>query len=157
MLYHPIPPLYDENSKILILGSFPSPLSREAGFFYANPRNRFWKTLAAVLCDERFTRDNAAKRAACLDNGIALWDVLHCCEIDGADDSSIKNAQPNDFAPIFAAADIKQVFTTGKTATALYEKFCGKKSVYLPSTSPAYPVSESFLAEKYRVILDYLR
>ena len=88
---------------------------------------------------------------------IALWDVVASCEIDGAGDSTIRNAVPNDFDRIFSAADIRHVFTTGKTAAALYKKFTGKESVVLPSPSPANcAVSLEKLIEKYKVIISYL-
>ncbi|MCL2287074.1 MAG: DNA-deoxyinosine glycosylase, partial [Firmicutes bacterium] len=97
---HTIPPVYDKNSKILILGTMPSPKSREVGFYYSHPQNRFWKTIAAVLgvqapatIEEKVNLLHA--------NGIALWDVLASCKIDGADDSSIKDAVVNDFTQLF--------------------------------------------------------
>ena len=134
MLVHNIPPLFDENSKVLILGSFPSPRSREAGFFYGHPQNRFWKVLAAVF-EEETPRSIEDKKRFLHSHHIALWDVIERCEITGADDNSIKNATPNDFSLI--KANIKATFTTGKTATDLYEKFTGGRSIYLPSPSPA--------------------
>ena len=106
MTFHPIAPVYDAHSRILILGSFPSVKSREAMFFYGHPRNRFWKVLAAVLeCPVPTTVEE--KRRLLLDNGIALWDVIASCEITGSADSSIRNVVPNDLRPILEQADIK--------------------------------------------------
>lgn len=141
LIFHPWEPVCDARSKILILGTIPSPESRKLGFYYAHPQNRFWKTLAAVLETEAPERTKDACKAFLLANRIALWDVLASCEIDGASDSSIRNPVPNDFSEIFAAADIRGVFTTGKTATRLFAKLCAEKTghrpIYLPSTSPA--------------------
>lgn len=137
---HPFPPLYDADSKVLILGSFPSVKSREQKFFYGHPQNRFWRVLAAVFaCETPQTIDE--KRAFLLSHGIALWDVIASCEITGSSDSSIKNAVANDLSPILAAADIRQIFVNGKTAERFYRKYTepviGRAAVCLPSTSPA--------------------
>ena len=137
---HPFPPLYDENSRVLILGSFPSVKSREQKFFYGHPQNRFWRVLAAVFdCMPPQTIDE--KRAFLLSHGIALWDVIASCEITGSADSSIKNAVANDLSPILAAADIRQIFVNGETAEKYYRKYTeaatGRAAVCLPSTSPA--------------------
>ncbi len=137
---HPFPPLYDENSKVLILGSFPSVKSREQKFFYGHPQNRFWRVLAAVfVCEAPQTIDE--KRAFLLSHGIALWDVITSCEITGSADSSIQNAVASDLSPILAAADIRQIFVNGKTAEKFYRKYTepviGRAAVCLPSTSPA--------------------
>lgn len=140
MILHPFPPVYDGNSKILILGSFPSVKSREQRFFYGHPQNRFWKVTAAVFgCAVPQTIDE--KREFLLENGIALWDVIKSCEISGSADSSIKSAVPNDLSLIFNAADIKCVFVNGKTAEKYYNKYqyekTGRAAICLPSTSPA--------------------
>ncbi len=137
---HPFPPLYNADSKVLILGSFPSVKSREQKFFYGHPQNRFWRVLAAVFaCKTPQTIDE--KRAFLLSHGIALWDVIASCEIKGSSDSSIKNAVANDLSPILAAADIRQIFVNGKTAEKFYRKYTepviGRAAVCLPSTSPA--------------------
>ncbi len=137
---HNIPPLYDENSKILILGSFPSVKSREAQFFYGHPQNRFWRVLSALTGEECpvVTED---KKAFLKRNGIAMWDVIKSCDITGSSDSSIKNAVPNDLSEIFETADIKKVFCNGATSYKLYkrymEKETGRTAELLPSTSPA--------------------
>lgn len=155
-LTHTIEPVYNSRSRILILGSFPSPKSREVGFYYGHPQNRFWRVLSAVLC-EPCPETVIEKREMLLRHRIALWDVLHSCEITGASDSTIKNPVPNDFIRIFDASDIRAVFTTGKTAGKLYERFSGRKSIVLPSPSPANcAVKFEELIEAYRSILPYL-
>jgi len=137
---HTLCPVYNKNSVVLVLGTMPSPKSRSVGFYYSHPQNRFWITIAEILnvetpltIEEKITLLHA--------NGIAIWDVLASCDISGADDSSIKNPEPNDFTEIFATANIKTVFTTGQKATELFKKHCqakyGYEPVYLPSTSPA--------------------
>lgn len=137
---HNIPPVFDENSTVLILGSFPSVKSRESEFFYGHPQNRFWKVTAAVFsCPVPQTVEE--KKAFLLKNNIALWDVLASCEIEGSADSSIKNAVPNDVSIILSKAKIKGIFVNGKTAEKYYKKFIqpkiGTEAVCLPSTSPA--------------------
>ena len=140
MIYHPIEPVYDSQSRILILGSFPSVKSREAMFFYGHPQNRFWKVTAAVFgCPVPQTVDE--KRAFLLANGIAVWDVIASCEIEGSSDSSIRNVTPNDLSRILNAAPVEQIFVNGKTALKYYEKYLrpvtGREAICLPSTSPA--------------------
>ena len=137
---HTIAPVYDENSRILILGSFPSVKSREAAFFYGHPQNRFWRVLAALLgADVPQTVEE--KRAFLLKHRIALWDVIASCEIAGSSDASIRNAVPNDLTPILETASIRQIFTNGGTAHRLYRKYIypltGREDIFLPSTSPA--------------------
>lgn len=155
-VFHTIPPLFDENSKILILGSLPSPKSREAGFFYGHPQNRFWLTIAAVLGCE-IPKSVEGRKAFLKEQGIALWDVIERCDIVGASDASIKNAVPNDFSLIESVADIRAVFTTGRTAHGLLKKLAGRDSICLPSPSPANcAVSTQRLISEYRRILQYL-
>ena len=137
---HNIPPVFDGNSRILILGSFPSVKSRETEFFYGHPQNRFWRVTAAVFdCPVPITVEE--KKMFLLKNHIALWDVIASCEISGSSDSSIKNAVPNDLSVILNTAEIKQVFVNGKTAEKYYNKYIspviGRKAICLPSTSPA--------------------
>ena len=154
---HPIAPVYDSGSRILILGSFPSVRSREQGFFYGHPQNRFWKTLAGVLeCEP--PRTVQEKRAFLLAHGIALWDVIASCEIQGSSDSSIRNAVANDLTPILQAAPIQRIFTNGKTAHRLFvrylERELGREATCLPSTSPANAAwSQDRLNEAWREIL----
>lgn len=158
---HTIEPVFDENSKILILGTMPSPKSREIGFYYGHPQNRFWRVLAKLFCCD-VPQTNEERTALLTAHHIALWDVLSSCDITGADDGSIKNPVPNDLNRVLSAADIKAVFTTGTKAFALYNRLCRKatgiEAFPLPSTSPANCRFYTFdaLAEKYRAILEYL-
>ena len=140
IITHPFPPVYGANSRVLILGSFPSVKSREQRFFYGHPQNRFWKVLAAVFgCPVPQTIEE--KKAMLLANGVALWDVIASCEIAGSSDASIRNAVPNDLSRIFAAADIRAVYCNGATSYNLYQKYVlpvtGREAIKLPSTSPA--------------------
>ncbi len=139
-LTHPFEPVYDQNSRLLILGSFPSVKSRELGFYYSHPRNRFWK-LIADLTGAALPVSIDAKRELLLEAGIALWDVCGECEISASADASIKRVAINNLSPIFAAAKIEAVFTNGRTAHELYMKRLFPvwkiSAVYLPSTSPA--------------------
>lgn len=157
---HEFGPFYDHDSRVLILGSIPSPKSREQGFYYGHPRNRFWTVMADIL-DEDFPETVEERKVMLSSHNIALWDVLASCEIRGADDSSIKNPKANDLRRIFDAADIKAVFATGKKAAALYDRFCrstcGRNVICLPSTSPANcGCSYERLRTEYSRILEYL-
>lgn len=157
---HAFSPVFDSESRVLVLGTMPSPKSREQGFYYSHPRNRFWPVLAKLFGEEQ-PESPEGKRAFCLRNKIALWDVLAECDIEGASDSSIKNAVPNDFSEIFETADIKAVFCTGAAAGKLYKKFIEPKTgipaVVLPSTSPANAkIGIEKLAEEYKVILKFI-
>lgn len=140
MIIHPIPPVFDGNSKILILGSFPSVKSREENFFYGHPQNRFWRMLARIF-DAYVPQTVEEKKRLLLSNNIALWDVIASCEIEGSADSSIKNATPNDLSVILEIADITKIFVNGKTAEKYYNRYIKPKikreAVCLPSTSPA--------------------
>lgn len=140
MIQHPIEPIYNEHSKILILGSFPSVKSREEGFFYGHPQNRFWKVLAAV-CETDVPKNVEEKKAFLLKNRIAVWDVIHSCDIVGSSDSSIKNVVANDLSRILETADIRQIYVNGKKAEQLYKKYIlpvvRRETICLPSTSPA--------------------
>ena len=154
---HTIAPIYNAQSKVLLLGTMPSPKSREVGFYYSHPQNRFWKTIAEVF-DMTCPATIEEKKDFLYANGIALWDVLASCKISGADDNSIKDVQVNDFTKVFEMADIKTVFTTGKKATELFKKHCENKygfvPIYLPSTSPANcKMSQQELVAAYRIIL----
>lgn len=137
---HEIQPVFDSRSRVLLLGTMPSPTSREQGFYYGHPQNRFWRMLAAIF-DEPVPRTIEEKRDMLLRHHIALWDVLASCEIEGASDASIRDAQPNDLARIFDAADIRAVFATGTKAGELYRKLIeptlGAPCTTLLSTSPA--------------------
>lgn len=140
MICHPFPPIYDGNSRILILGSFPSVKSREQLFFYGHPQNRFWRVTAAVYGSEA-PGTIPEKKEFLLSHGIALWDVIASCEITGSSDSSIKNVAVNDLSPIFAASDIERIFVNGQTAKRFYDRYTkplvGREAAVLPSTSPA--------------------
>ncbi|MDR2581011.1 MAG: DNA-deoxyinosine glycosylase [Fibromonadaceae bacterium] len=137
---HPFEPIFNESSRVLILGSFPSPASR-ANYYYGHPQNRFWKTLAELFNEPMPAPDRKSKRNFILSHKLALWDVLHSCEITGADDNTIRNPVPNKFQPMLAKSQICAIFTNGKKATELFQKLCAKEAgmdaVYLPSTSPA--------------------
>ncbi len=140
MLTHPFPPLFDENSRILILGSFPSVKSREQNFFYGHPQNRFWPLLARIF-DAPVPQTIAEKRALALSNGIALWDVIASCEIVGSSDASIRNVVPTDLSVILQGAEIRKICCNGGKSYELYQKFqrevTGRDAAKLPSTSPA--------------------
>lgn len=160
-IVHTIEPVFDENSRVLILGSFPSPKSRENAFFYGHPQNRFWAVIAEVFNEE--TPQTKEERLAFLfRHKIALWDTVYECDISGAADSSIKNAVPTDLNRILSAANIKMIFTTGKAAYKYYVKFhekqTGIKAVCLPSTSPANAAwSKQGLVSEYRIIKEYAK
>lgn len=159
-LIHPIPPLYDARSRVLILGSFPSVKSREQAFFYGHPQNRFWRLLSALL-DAPCPASVEEKREFLLRNRIALWDVIASCEIEGSSDSSIRNAVPNDLTPILETADIQAIFCNGSTAYGLYCKHIkngiGREAFRLPSTSPANAAfSMEKLMESWKKVLIYL-
>lgn len=159
-ILHPIQPLYDKNSKILVLGSFPSQKSREQMFFYGHPQNRFWKVLALVFeCD--VPESISEKRNFILEHNIALWDVIASCEIVGSADSSIKNVVPNDLNKILSSANIKAIFVNGKTAEKFYNKYIkekiGREAICLPSTSPANATwSIESLYDVWKDIFKYL-
>lgn len=156
---HTLSPVYDQNSKILILGSIPSPKSREVGFYYTHPQNRFWKIMAALF-NEPLPSTNEERKQLVLKHHIALWDVLQECEIKGADDQSIANIVVNPIEDLLKETKITKIYTTGKKATQLYQKYClkrtGIEAIYLPSTSPAncrYYTLEDLIQE-YRCLLD---
>lgn len=139
-VHHTFMPVYDENSKVLILGSLPSVKSREAGFYYGHPQNRFWKVLAALLtCPVPETIEE--KKRMLLTHHIAVWDVIESCDIIGSSDSSIKNVVPADIGKLLENADIGRIFANGKKAESLYQKYIFPKTkvpvTVLPSTSPA--------------------
>ncbi len=159
-LVHPIPPLYDGESRILILGSFPSAKSREACFFYAHPQNRFWRVLAALFHEE-VPENTASRRDFLLRHHIAVWDTIAACEITGSSDASVKNAVPNDLAPILNAAPVRAVFCNGALSYKLYQKHQAHTiplPVFaLPSTSPANAACRlDDLLAAWQIILSYL-
>ncbi|MBR3621033.1 MAG: DNA-deoxyinosine glycosylase [Clostridia bacterium] len=156
MEIHNIPPVFDKDSRILILGSFPSVKSREAEFFYGHPQNRFWKVTSAVFgCETPQTIPE--KREFLLKNHIAVWDVIARCDIENSADSTIKNVVPNDIGVILGKADIKEIFVNGRTAEKYYKKYIfpltGRQAVCLPSTSPANAAkSPDDLIESWKII-----
>ncbi len=157
ILEHTLNPFYNQNSKILILGSFPSPKSRESGFYYGHPQNRFWKILSIIFKEET-PLTNSQKMDFLSKHCIALWDVVASCKIIGADDNTIRDVKPNDLDVIINNSNVKTIFTTGKKADKLFKKFYGYKNVCLPSSSPANcAISLESLVEQYKIILDYLK
>lgn len=147
---HPFGPIFDKDSKILILGSLPSQKSREDGFYYGHPKNRFWKLLA-LLTNSRTPLDILQKTNLLQRNHVALWDVVKSCEILASKDESIINAEPNDIAGLLERTNIEKIFANGRKAYEIYEKLIFQKtkieSVYLPSTSPA---NASYSLEKLK-------
>ncbi|MCE5196421.1 MAG: DNA-deoxyinosine glycosylase [Negativicutes bacterium] len=139
-MIHPLQPIYNRQSKLLILGTMPSPVSRRVMFYYGHPQNRFWPVMAAI-CGETVPEGNESRKRFALRHGFALWDVLQSCMIRGAQDTTIRRPVANDFSEILQSSQISRIFTTGMQATRLYQKLClpqtGLPSVYLPSTSAA--------------------
>ncbi len=137
---HPFGPLYSKDSRVLILGSFPSVRSREQNFFYGHPQNRFWKVISSVF-GEPLPGSIYDKKNIILKNGLALWDSIAACEITGSSDSSIRNARANDISIILDNAPIEHIYTNGKKSYELYVKYIepavGREAICLPSTSPA--------------------
>ncbi len=137
---HTFGPVFDKNSKILILGSFPSVKSREINFYYGHPQNRFWKMLSGVY-GQKLWQTTEQKRAFLLENNIALWDVIESCEIEGSQDSSIKDVKANDMGVILNSAPIRKILLNGGKAYELFLKYCRQQgmpsAVKMPSTSPA--------------------
>lgn len=155
-MQHPFEPVYDANSNVLILGTFPSVKSREHHFYYGHPQNRFWKVIAALTKSELPTTPEA-KKALLLTHGIAIWDVIHSCDITGSSDSSIKNVIPMDFSEIIQQSAITRIFANGATAAKLYQTYCEKSTgipiIQLPSTSPANAAfSLEKLLETWRIL-----
>lgn len=156
MISHPIPPVFDKDSRVLILGSFPSVKSREACFFYGHPQNRFWKVTSRIF-GEALPCTVAERKAFLLRNHIAVWDVIGSCDIDGSSDSSIRNVMVNDITEILETADIKEIYLNGRTAYRYYQKYMypmiGRNGICLPSTSPANAAwNLDRLIEEWKVI-----
>lgn len=154
---HPLEPIYNENSKILILGSMPSVISRQLKFYYANPQNRFW-----LVMEKLFNTKITERKKFLLEHNIALWDVIASCEITKSSDSSIKNVNANDINKLLKKTAITQIFVTGNKAYELYNKYIEPKTkikaVLLPSTSSANATySLAMLVEKYQIIKEYLK
>ena len=160
LTHHGIEPVYNEQSKILILGSFPSVKSRESHFFYGHPQNRFWRVLADVL-ESELPITIEQKTEFLLKHHIAVWDVIASCEIKGSSDSSIKNVIPNDIDRILSISPIVQIYTNGNASAGLYDKYClkltEKPAIKLPSTSPANAAfTLERLLESWSCIRNYL-
>lgn len=156
MLQHTIDPVYDEHSRILILGSFPSVKSREQQFFYGHKQNRFWKVMAQVFACP-VPESVEEKREMLLSHHAAVWDVIASCEITGSSDASIRDVVPNDLSRILTCADIRAIYTNGGKAHLLYQKYIypvnGREARLLPSTSPANAgYSLERLVEAWQVI-----
>jgi len=153
LITHPFEPIYDKNSKILILGSLPSVRSRADGFYYGHPKNRFWRLMSALYHEDLKTVEE--KKKFLLKYGIALWDVIASCEIENSADSSIRNAVPNDLDRIVKNAEIRMIYTNGKAADKLYRKYYHEAAVCLPSTSPANAAwtFEKLLQEWKKILL----
>lgn len=139
-IVHPIPPLFNEVSKTLILGSFPSVKSREAMFFYGHPQNRFWR-LMALLFEAEVPETVEEKTHLVLTHRLALWDTIHSCTITGSSDSSIRDVVPNDLSVILDNSRVDRVFCNGAASYKLYQKYIYPQTklhaAQLPSTSPA--------------------
>ena len=139
-IFHTFTPIYNEHSRILILGSFPSVKSRENHFYYGHPQNRFWKVTAGVL-GVKVPETIEEKKNMLLSHGIAIWDVIESCTIQGSSDSSIRDVVVNDFSEILNHSAVKKIYVNGGKAYELYEKYAKDKTgipaVKLPSTSPA--------------------
>ena len=137
---HTFSPVYNEESRILILGSFPSVKSRENQFYYGHPQNRFWKLIAEIF-NEPVPQTIEKKKDLLLTHQIAVWDVIGQCEITGSSDSSIRNVVPNPISKILETTKIEQIFVNGKKAEQLYQRYIypqtKRNAICLPSTSPA--------------------
>lgn len=152
---HEFEPIYNEDSKVLILGSFPSVKSRANQFYYGHPQNRFWKVLAAIF-ESNPLNTIEEKKAFLLEHGIAIWDVIASCDITGSSDSSIKNVVTTDLRVILEHAHIERIYANGATAAKLFHKYqepvVQREIICLPSTSPANAgYSLERLIEKWQV------
>lgn len=155
-IQHTFAPIYDEQSEILILGSFPSVKSRENQFYYGHPQNRFWKVVSKVL-NVKIPETIEEKKQMLLDNHIAIWDVIASCSIQGSSDTSIKDVVVNDFSEILDNSSVKRIFVNGGKAYELYHKYAEKetgiKAIKLPSTSPANAAwNVDKLCESWKII-----
>ena len=158
---HEFEPIYNANSKILILGTLPSVKSREQNFYYGHPQNRFWKVLARICETEKVPESIEEKKIFLLEHQIAVWDVIAECDIIGSSDSSIKNVVPTDLNIILKNAPIQQIYGNGGKAYSLYQKYSYPKiqreMVKLPSTSPANAAWQiERLTESWRQICTFL-
>lgn len=153
ILEHPFGPIVRNDSRVLILGSFPSVVSREKSFYYANASNRFWPVMSMI-----FEEDITDRKEFCYRHHIALWDVIRSCTIKGSYDSSISNVTVNDISGLAENTQIRVIFTTGNTASALFDRYVRTDipHISLPSTSSANArMKLPELAEKYRIVKEY--
>lgn len=155
-IIHPFEPIYDQNSKILILGSFPSVKSREIGFYYGHPKNRFW-TVLSIVFEEPYPDTIERKKNMILKHHLALWDVIKTCKIEGSSDSTISNVVVNDIKGLIKKTKIEKIITIGKKADSLYQKYCYPEtfiaSLCLYSTSPANcAISLEKLVNQYKIL-----
>ena len=160
-IYHTFPPFYQSDSKILILGTMPSPKSRELGFYYMHPQNRFWHVLESVFHD-KVGKSIENKKEFLIKHKIALWDTCASCEIDKASDSTIKNIKPNNINLILKNSQVKYIFTTGKKAHELYNKYIYYKTkiedICLYSPSPANcAISIENIIKDYQKIINKMK
>ena len=160
-LEHEFAPVYHTDSKILILGSFPSVKSREVSFYYGHPQNRFWKVIASVLGQE-VPQTIIEKKELLQKHQIAIWDVIQSCDIIGSSDSSIKNVEVTQLSVITSSSKIEQIYVNGKTADKLYRKYSetvtGLKAIALPSTSPANAsYSLERVIQEWQIIKEYVK
>ena len=157
---HPFDPIYDCNSRILILGSLPSVKSRENAFYYGHPQNRFWKLLARLFGEE-VPRTTDEKRSLALRRHIAMWDTIHSCTIVGSSDSSIRDVVPNDLSVILENSRAERIFCNGAASYNLYKKYIfpstGIEAVKLPSTSPANAAfGMDRLEDEWKILREYV-
>ncbi len=158
---HEFGPYINKDSEVLILGSIPSVKSREYGFYYMHPQNRFWNILSDIF-GEDFPETILDKKQLLFKHKIALWDVIESCDIKGSSDSSIKNPKINDIKNLIVGTNVKTIFVTGKKSLQLYDRYClkdvGTKAIYLPSTSGANcRISYEKLKSKYEIIIKYVK
>lgn len=153
---HTLNPIYDKNSKVLLLGSMPSIKSRENMMYYSHPQNRFWRVLSIVFNEEIIDKEEFV-----LKHNIALWDTIESCDIDGSSDSSIKNVVPNDIGLLIKNSSVKYIFTIGRKSDELYRKYImekvGIEPMLLSSTSPANANKTlEDLVKEFKIILDFV-
>jgi len=158
-IVHPLPPFYRSDSRVLILGSFPSIKTREMGFFYGHPQNRFWPILANLFEDE-IPLTIEQRKDFLQRHQIAAWDTIYQCDIIGSSDSSIRNVIPTDLKPMIEQSSITRIFTNGGTSDKYFkqyhERLLGIKAIKLPSSSPANAkFSLEKLIEEWKIILDF--
>lgn len=159
IIIHPLEPIYTEDSKVLILGSLPSQKSREESFYYANPKNRFWPVITKLFQENPLTKEE--KIAFLKKHKLALWDVIHSCEIKGSSDASIRKVKANNIKSLLSKTKIKYIITIGQTAKKYYDKLLldqtQMEAIVLPSTSPANAkMKEDDFIEKYKIIKELL-